>query len=99
MTKLKAIVVAALLVATLGVTWFLQRQTHQSLRARHEALLAQTAQLDALKVENQRWSNRGVAATNPILADPQKLELLRLRGEVAQLRAETNQTETLRQEL
>jgi RNA polymerase sigma factor (sigma-70 family) len=99
MTKIKATIATAALVACLGTPLILQHQTNKSLREQNEILISQTTRLDALKAENQRLSNRLVQAPSNGLSDQEKLELLRLRGEVAGLRADASQAEKKRQEI
>ena len=86
-------------VVAAGVTallWF-QLQANGKLRAENEGLRAQLEAAAQLSTENERLSNLVAQAGQP-LGDSKERELLRLRGEVAVLRSQTNQVERLRQE-
>jgi RNA polymerase sigma factor (sigma-70 family) len=77
----------AIIVAGAATTMVLQHQTQQQLHNENESLRQQIAQL---KTETEDPSNR-VAASNKQMTDDDFNELLRLRGEVGVLRAQTNQ--------
>lgn len=78
-----ALATAAVVVALIG-----QQQSQKALRAQNQSMAAQIAQL---KSDNADLSNRIAASGQvPSLADDQRAELLRLRGEVTQLRAMKN---------
>jgi RNA polymerase sigma factor (sigma-70 family) len=95
-TKLKATLAATVVLAGVGTPLFLQQQENKSLRAQNETLLSQTSQMAALEAENERLSSRIALAANNTLPDEQRIELNRLRGEVARLRAEANEAQQLR---
>lgn len=78
--SLGALATAAVVVALIG-----QQQSQKALRAENQSLTAQIAQL---KADNADLSNRISAAdSSASLTDDQRAELLKLRGEVTQLRA------------
>jgi coenzyme F420-reducing hydrogenase delta subunit len=89
MTKLKVAIASAAVVA--GVATPLVIQHHHSeakLREENESLRQQVEQLAQLSAENERLSNLVVAAAESRpLPDSQANELLRLRGEIVQLKA------------
>lgn len=65
-----------------------QHQTQSALRAENQSLAAQLSQL---KADNADLSNRTASAGNsPSLSEEEQAELLKLRGEVTQLRAMKN---------
>jgi cell division protein FtsL len=83
MTKLK-LGLSALVVAGATTALVVQHQTQQKLRVENEALTQQSAQL---KTESESLSNRlGLIQS---LSDEQKNELLKLRGEMARLKADS----------
>jgi cell division protein FtsB len=89
-SKFKA-VVAILFVAGAAALIFLQYQTQQKLRAENESLQQQIAQL---KSDSQDPPSANSKPTSGEDFD----ELLRLRGEVSALRAQTNQIAKLEQQ-
>jgi hypothetical protein len=99
MNKLKAILLASVLVTIAGTPLFLQYQSNKSLRTQNEALLPQISKLSELEAENERLSKRAVSTASNTLSSEQKRELARLRGEVTRLRIETNQAGPMRQEI
>jgi RNA polymerase sigma factor (sigma-70 family) len=99
-TKLKATVAGAALLAAVGTPLFMQHQENESLRARNQALVAQASQFAALEEENQRLSNRiALSANDTAVSDQERVELNRLRAEVATLRGEAKQAQQLRAEI
>ncbi len=98
-TKLKTTIAAAAVLAGVGTPLYLEHEENKSLRAQNQALIGQTSQFAALQGENEQLSNRLVLAANNVVSDEQRLELNRLRGEVARLRADANQAQQLRQEI
>ena len=83
MTKLK-LGLSALVVAGATTALVVQHQTQQKLCVENEALTQQSAQL---KTERESLSNRLDVIKS--LSDEQKNELLKLRGEIARLRADS----------
>ena len=89
MTKLQACIIGVLVVAGLAVLLIVQNQSIARLREESRALREQAGQLAQVEAENERLSNLLAQAK---IAEPlpreQMSELLRLRGEVTQLRAQ-----------
>jgi len=99
-TKLKATVATAALLAGVGTPLFMQHQENKSLRVQNQALVAQASQVAALEEENQRLSNRiALSANDTAVSDQERVELNRLRAEVATLRGEAKQAQQLRAEI
>jgi hypothetical protein len=94
MTKLKAGLVSALIVA--GVATPLVLQPHQSAARLREENNALRSQLQALAA--QPTAAATPAGADQSLDNEQHRELLRLRGEVGQLRKQTNELDRLRNE-
>ncbi|MDB6034401.1 MAG: hypothetical protein JWM16_4739 [Verrucomicrobiales bacterium] len=95
-TKLKIGVAGALLFAGLATPLVIQQQASAHLRRENESLRHQLAQLSDLAAENRQPSS-GIRRTNSQqLVTEQMSELLRLRGEVAQLRAQSLEAAKLR---
>src|SRR5262249_8686195 len=87
-TKLK-LAAGVLILAGVGITLVLEKQTQAKLRQDTQSLRHQIEQLEGLAQENQRLSNQLALSSAP---PPEQLgELLRLRGEVGRLRQETNE--------
>jgi RNA polymerase sigma factor (sigma-70 family) len=82
MTKLKFTLISALVVAGAGVSLVVQNQNQARLRGENELLRQEAAQRSA---ENESLSNRLVQASGTP-PDEQRLELLKLRGEVGVLK-------------
>ena len=83
MTKLKAGLVAAVIVTGVVAAWLIQRQAQKQLEAQVQELRAKSRQVDSFVAENARLSNRLAQAEAPnSLGQEQLAELLRLRGEV-----------------
>jgi RNA polymerase sigma factor (sigma-70 family) len=101
-TKLKATVAAAALLAGVGTPLFMQHAENKSLRLQNQALVAQASQFATLEEENQRLSNRIALSANAngtAVSDQERVELNRLRAEVATLRGEAKQTQQMRAEI
>jgi RNA polymerase sigma factor (sigma-70 family) len=98
-TKLKATAAAAIVLAAAGTPLVLQHTENKSLRAENTQLREQTSQIAVLEAENQRLSNPVMQIANGDLAAEQQVELNRLRGEVARLRASASEAERLRAEI
>lgn len=92
MTKLKTGLVTAVVVAVVATPLVLQHQSAARVRDENNLLrlqLAQAAQPSAIATP---------AGADQSLTDEQHRELLRLRGEVGQLRKQTNELDKLRSE-
>ena len=93
MKNLKAGFVAAILIA-LAVLFYWQHQVQEKLHAENVALALQLAQL---LTDNESLSNRLASAGDAnSLSDKDRNELLKLRGEVTRLRANTQKLEQIR---
>ncbi len=95
MTKLKAGLVGALLVAAVATPLALQQRAQSQLRAQNESLRGRLGQMSELEAENARLSNL-LGQVRAAAPDGRMDELLRLRGEVGTLRrqlAEAGQVE------
>jgi RNA polymerase sigma factor (sigma-70 family) len=88
MTKLQTAVVGAVVLAGVATPLAVQYQANARLREREEALHQQTDRAAQLESENQRLSNQIAVVTTP--TDPSG-EVLRLRGELARLRADSEE--------
>jgi RNA polymerase sigma factor (sigma-70 family) len=78
---------ALAVVAVAGITGaVIQHLASEKLRDENRGLLLQTQQLGELQSENERLSNLVAQAKQPRLPSGQTAELLRLRGQVGQLR-------------
>lgn len=97
MSKFKLLIFSALILAGMTLAWVGKRQTLNRLRDQLGPLRQQITELDSLKVENARLSNRLAQADSSQSGDQFK-ELLRLRGAVGGLRAQSQEVEKLRQE-
>jgi RNA polymerase sigma factor (sigma-70 family) len=84
MTKIKAGVIGALVVAGLAAPLTVYYRAQVQLQERDAALQQQADQLNQLLAENSRLSNLVSQAAGPVAQD-QSSELLRLRGEVGVL--------------
>lgn len=99
LTKLKAGVLGALVVAGAGTTIMLQHQSQSALRDENLALRQQGEQFAAIQADHARLSNQlANASQSGSLAKDQVSELMRLRGEVGQLRNQKNDLDKLRAE-
>jgi RNA polymerase sigma factor (sigma-70 family) len=85
MTKILAGLFLAVAVIGIGTSLWLLR-SRQELRDENQTLLLQGARLDHLQLENERLSNLVVLSDQKRLPNDQFAELLRLRGEVTQMR-------------
>ncbi len=91
MTKLKAGIISAIVVAGVATPLVVQHLAEVKLRTRDQALQEREEQLAQLATENQRLSNLAAQARKaPALTGEPFSELLRLRSEVGLLR-EKNQ--------
>jgi hypothetical protein len=94
MTKLHVGISGAVLAAGLVACWVLQRHTRSLLEDEVQALRSQTQRADSLLADNARLSNLlAQAASANSLSQRQLSELLRLRGEVGQLRQQVRELE------
>jgi RNA polymerase sigma factor (sigma-70 family) len=98
MTKLKAGIVSAIVVASVAGSLVVQNQARAKLREHTESLRRQTDQLAQVQAENERLSNLVAQsmATRTVLDDKFK-ELLKLRGEVGGLRRQLAETSRIRE--
>jgi cell division protein FtsB len=97
MTKIKILIVSAIVGAALAVPVVMQQQTIKALRQENEGLKQQVAQIAPLqeKLAQDAANADGGAA----LQETQVHELARLRGEVARLRPQTSELAKARQEI
>jgi RNA polymerase sigma factor (sigma-70 family) len=97
MTKLKIGIAGAIVAAGVAAPLAFQHNAQAKLRVENEALHSRITELEGVAAERQRVADlqaqRGEAQS---LADDQLRELLRLRGEVAQLRADAQEFENLK---
>ena len=84
--KTAAAILGAAALAGTG-TYLLEQRQSDRLRADNVDLLERSQNLSQLRRENERLSNLVAQAGQPALSREQLAELLRLRGEVGQLRA------------
>ena len=97
MTKLKFAIASAIVVASVATPLALQQNSRAKLRLQNQALQNRITQLEGRAAEiNQREPTAAQDGKNRSLATDQFHELLRLRGEVAQLRADARDFEFLR---
>jgi hypothetical protein len=99
MSRFKAAIAVAALVAVIGTPLFQQHRANEALREQNEALISRVSKLSEVEAENRRLSQRASPGTTHGISDEETLELARLRGEVTRLRADTNQTGKLAQQL
>jgi RNA polymerase sigma factor (sigma-70 family) len=85
MSKLKATIVGAVIIAGVAIPVTVHKQAQAKIRDRDALLQQQSDQLSALQDENARLSNLVVSASGSSNSD-QTSELLRLRGEVGVLK-------------
>jgi len=90
MTKLKAGIIGAVVVAGVSIPWVMEHQTQARLIGAKAILAQQTEQNARLLAENQRLSNLVAQARAPgtAVASSPTSDTLRLRGEVGRLRRE-----------
>jgi len=97
MTKLKIGIAGTIVAAGVAAPLAFQHNAQAKLRVENEALHSRITELEGVAAERQRAADlqaqRGEAQS---LADDQLRELLRLRGEVAQLRADAQEFESLK---
>ena len=99
MTKLKAGIVSAIVVAGVSTSLLIQHQAQIKLREENQSLRLQVDQLNQLIAENERLSNLVARANiSQSLSKNQFSELLRLRGELGVLRNRNRELERLRDE-
>jgi len=99
MTNLKTGILGAVAVAVVAVFWSAEHRSRIKLREENEALREQVERLKPLTDENARLTKELDRAQNdPKLPDEELRELLKLRGEVGQLRRENAEVEKLRLE-
>jgi RNA polymerase sigma factor (sigma-70 family) len=93
MTKLQTVILGATLVAGVAAPLAIQHQANAQLHERDAALHQQTDRAAQLEAENQRLSNQIAVVTTP--TDPSG-EVLRLRGELARLRADSEELQRMK---
>ena len=95
MKSLQTALIAALVIAG-AVMYWIQHRSSEKLRADIAALSAQN---DSLKADTDNLATQLVQATNSQLMSKEQLsELLKLRGEVGQLRRQAGEADKLSQE-
>ncbi|MGO8677761.1 MAG: RNA polymerase sigma factor [Limisphaerales bacterium] len=97
MTKLKAGLLGALLVAGIATSVVVYCQARPRLRAQEELLRQQGEQLAQLETANRRLSSLAARANASPLGDPSR-DLAALRAQAESLRAKTNDLARLRAE-
>jgi len=93
MTKLKAGLMSAVVIAGVATPLVLQHQSAARLREENTALRSQLQTM-----ATPLAATASPASASPSLDDEQYRELLRLRGEVGQLRKQTNELDNVRNE-
>lgn len=89
MTKLKAGIISAVVVAGVAIPWVMEQRTQSELSKTNESLRQQTGQIAGLVAENERLASLVArTSTSAPAASSTSLETLRLRGEVGRLRRE-----------
>lgn len=97
MTKLKAGIVGAIVVAGVTTPLVVHRANQLKLREQGEAMRQQANRLTQLTAANEQLSNwLAQARSDQGMASNQLLELMRLRNEVARLRSQSNEIQRLR---
>jgi hypothetical protein len=97
MTIVKLSLVSAIIVASIAMPMLIQHRTEGSLQQKDESIHAEAEQLAQLTAANDSLSNQlAQAKAPPGLSQEEFSELLRLRGEVGQLRQKVADTEKLR---
>jgi RNA polymerase sigma factor (sigma-70 family) len=97
MTKLKIGIASIIVAAGVATPLALQHNSQAKLRVENQALQSQIAELEATAAERQRVADLQVRRSETqSLADNQLRELMKLRREVAQLRADANELENLK---
>jgi len=95
MTKLRASILSAIVVAGAATSVVVFQQARAKLREQDESLRQQSVQLGQLADDNERLSIRASRATN---STDQLADLLRLRAEAESLRRQTSDLARLREE-
>ncbi len=85
------------IIATVGGAFWWESATVGKLRTQNEQLRASKEEADRLRLENRELQNEEFAPASRMSSE-ERLELLRLRNEVRQLRAESPQLEKLGEE-
>ncbi|HEX4646555.1 MAG TPA: hypothetical protein VH598_13210 [Verrucomicrobiae bacterium] len=89
--------ISAIIVASIATPWLIQRRAEGSLQKQDESIRAQAARLAQLTAENDGFSNRlAQAKAPPGLSQEEFSELLKLRGEIGQLRQAVAEIKKLR---
>ena len=97
MSKLKASIVGALVVAGVATPLVISHQTQSRLLQENKSLREQVGQLSKLAVENESLSNEAAQAqSSQALAKKQASELLRLRGELGTLRQQQKEWDRMK---
>ena len=87
MTKLKVVIISIIGAVGVATPLWIQHRMLVDVRQQNDGLRQQVAQLAPLTVENEQLSNQ-IARASSSLASNQMSELLKLRGEVGNLRRE-----------
>lgn len=96
MTKLKIGIAGAIVAAGVAAPLALQHNVQAKLRVENQALHTRIAELEGVAEKQRAADSQAQRAETQSLADDQLRELLRLRGEVAQLRADAQEFENLK---
>ncbi|PWU10303.1 MAG: hypothetical protein C5B50_25770 [Verrucomicrobia bacterium] len=96
MTKLKIGIVTAIAVAGIATPSILQHRSQARLRMENKSLRARITELEAANAANERFAALGPESAQQTLAGEQFQELLKLRGEVARLRADAGELEKIK---
>jgi hypothetical protein len=100
MTKLKIGIIGVLVAVGVIAQWVIHRQAQSRLQEEVEALRLRTERMDSLLAENGRLSHLVAHAETANSLDQNQLsELLRLRGEVGQLRQQASEAKQLQAEI
>ena len=100
MNAVRLCIIGAILAAVLAAPWLIHLRAEAALRVREKSLRRQQGLLDELAEENQRLSNLLARTESPrSLSEPERLELLKLRNEIGQLRSAIKGMESKRREL
>ena len=95
-TAFRAAIVGAVVIASVAAPLAVQHSAQVKCRERDELLRQQTERLAELSAENHRLSNLVAQAESSALSTDQFRELLRLRGELGQLRQTVSEIAKLR---
>jgi RNA polymerase sigma factor (sigma-70 family) len=99
MSKLKAGIISAVVVASVATPLVMQHQAQVKLREENRSLRQQAAHLAQLQTENEHLSNLVAQANHASAVSQEQLsELMKLRGEVGLLRKQTNELRVLQNE-